>query len=614
MTQLRRAWVVAVVLALVLGAGHARGDSGPFDGEWRTTIGLVKLKQSGPDVTGTYGDSGQFTIKGKVEGKVLSYDFKEGQATGTARWTLADPPFSFEGNFQVKNGRAGAWNGWRPDASAAKGPEGNFAGLWLTSLGLMELSQDAGKVRGRFALRGNSTIEGAARGRELEFRYKVFNGGKGYFDLAPDGKGIAGAALDDGFSSWFAWTGRPAPEFARHVPLQAGKIVDGSTSGLLTYSIRAPEGYPGPAGKTWPTVVILHGSNMNGRDYVATIAAAWPDVARDFLLIGINGERPSNTGPDPKFNFHYVNAMGRSIHQGFPGTDRDSPALVAEALAELKGVYPVARYLVGGHSQGGFLTYWLLMNNPELIAGAFPISGGLMLQCAPEAFKNATLQQAQRTVPLAIVHGKNDPVVAPILGSTAAEAFRDAGWPAIRFFNPEQGGHMFALLPVNQAIRWLDDLASGDPARLVDSAEERLKAKDYHDATAALDRCAQGKPAAGKLAARAAKVRADIDAEAKPRADALLAQIKQGKPGWIDPFLDFRAEFQFAAAAAPVMAAFDDLRAKQDPPAQAALDAARTSFQQGKDDDGYKKYQEIVDQYPASSVYRTAKQSLAQRQ
>ncbi len=608
----RRRTPALIFLSLAIGATTAAA-AGPFDGEWRTTIGLVKLKQVGPNVTGTYGNAGQFAIKGKVDGKVFRYDFTEGNAQGTADWTLDEGGNSFHGQFEVKGGRKDEWNGWRRDPAALKGPEGKFAGLWMTTLGLMELTQDGAKVQGRFALRGDSTIEGKVKGRELDFSYKVFNGGKGWFDLSADGKTLSGGAQDDGFTSWFGWSGRPAPEFVRDVPLQAGKILDGSTKGLLTYTVRAPEGFPGPTGKTWPAVVILHGSNMNGRDYVATIASAWPDLARDFLLIGINGERPSNTGPDPKFNFSYVNYVGRSNRKGFPGTDRESPALVADALAELKGAYPIARFFVGGHSQGGFLAYSVLMNSPELIAGAFPMSCGLIFQAAPEAYDDEPLKKAQRAVPLAIIHGKTDPVVDPGMGSHAAGAFRDAGWPAIRFFNPDQGGHMFGLLPVNEAIRWLDDLASNDPDRLLRFAEARLGAKSYRDVTAALARYELCKPDGGKPDPRVAKLARAVDAEAKPKAAALLGRIRKNDTGWIDPFLDFRDDFQYAPASKPLLAAFDDLRKEQEAPAREAINAGNAAFRQNNQAEGYKKYQEVVDKYPASTSYRTAKQTLAQR-
>src|SRR6202011_6195528 len=134
--------------------------------------------------------------------------------------------------------------------------------------------------------------------------------------------------------------------------------------------------------------------NMNAKAYVSTIAAAWPDIARDYLLIGINGETPSNiagAGDEPAFDYTYVSYFARSTCKGSPGTDRESPALVAEALDDLREAYPVARYFVGGHSQGGFLTYSLLMNFPEMVAGAFPISAGVIFQCEPSAYGDEKL-------------------------------------------------------------------------------------------------------------------------------------------------------------------------------------------------------------------------------
>ena len=73
----------------------------------------------------------------------------------------------------------------------------------------------------------------------------------------------------------------------------------GPPRNLLTYSVRAPEGYKAGDSKRWPTIVILHGSNMNGKAYVDTIAAAWPDIARDYLILGINGEIPSDLAMTP---------------------------------------------------------------------------------------------------------------------------------------------------------------------------------------------------------------------------------------------------------------------------------------------------------------------------
>ena len=75
----------------------------------------------------------------------------------------------------------------------------------------------------------------------------------------------------------------------------------------------------------------------------------------------------------------------------------------------------------------------------------------------------------------------------------------------------------------------------------------------------------------------------------------------------------FRADFEFADAASGAMAAFNDLRARHDPPAAKLLGEARGLFQQGRRDDGLAKVKEIVEKYYGSSSYGLAKKWLAER-
>jgi predicted esterase len=605
--------ILACVACIVTAVATADEPGGTFQGEWRTTIGPVKLEQKGDTVTGTYGAGGQFPLKGNVKANMLTFEYEEGEAKGDGRFTLDPSGNAFTGGFQVRNGRGGPWDGWRRDPKAATDKLGTYAGLWLTDLGLMEITQDGAKVKGRYALRGTSTVEGKVTGRRLDFRFNSFREGQGWFDLAADGKTFAGASNADGFTGWFGWKGRLAPGFKPHVPLVAAKIVDGSTKSLLTYSVRAPEDYQPGSSRKWPTVLILHGSNMNGRSYVNTIASAWPDIARDFILLGINGETPSNISDDPRFNYSYVNYVGRSTFKGFPGTDRESPALVSDAMVELKKVYPISHFLVGGHSQGGFLTYSLLMNFPELIAGAFPISCGVIFQCEPDVYTDAMLRKGQRAVPLAIIHGKNDPAVGFSMGQYAATVFGEADWPAFRFFADDAGGHMFARLPVGPAIRWLESHASNDQMTLIDFAASQLSRKNYRDAIAALRR-ARTLNLNESQKRRAEELGRSIDAQASADAAKYLPLIREAKDGsWIDGFLAFRDDFEFADAAQDVMATFGALRASQLDPAKKAFGEARQSFQQGKQYEGYAKYREIVEKYYASPLYRSVKRWLAER-
>jgi predicted esterase len=129
-----------------------------------------------------------------------------------------------------------------------------------------------------------------------------------------------------------------------------------------------------------------------------------------------------------------------------------------------------------------------MMNFPESMAGAFSISCGVIFQCEPEVYYDETLRKGQRAVPLAIIHGKNDPAVGFSMGQYAATLFSESSWPAFRFFMDDTAGHMFARLPVGSAIRWLESHASNDPASLIDFATSQLEQKAYRDVIAALRR------------------------------------------------------------------------------------------------------------------------------
>ena len=105
-----------------------------------------------------------------------------------------------------------------------------------------------------------------------------------------------------------------------------------------------------------------------------------------------------------------------------------------------------------------------------------------------------------------------------------------------------------------------------------------------------------------------------IDAQASADAAKYLPLIRQAKDSsWIDGFLTFRDDFEFAGAAHDVMAAFAELRVRQLDPAKNVFGEARKLFQQGKQNEGYAKYREIVEKYYAFPLYRSVKRLLAER-
>ena len=92
--------------------------------------------------------------------------------------------------------------------------------------------------------------------------------------------------------------------------------------------------------------------------------------------------------------------------------------------------------------------------------------------------------------------------------------------------------------------------------------------------------------------------------------------IRNGEPGraWIDAFLAYRDDFEFAPAAREVMRAFDAVRAEHGGPARRALGVAGAAFGLGRRDEGFAKYQQIVDEHWAAPSYRNAKRLLAERE
>jgi hypothetical protein len=146
-----------------------------------------------------------------------------------------------------------------------------------------------------------------------------------------------------------------------------------------------------------------------------------------------------------------------------------------------------------------------------------------------------------------------------------------------------------------------------------------MKAKGgYRDAVAALNRARALKPdAAGDAAkARLDRLSREVDAKAAAGAKQFLPKIRDGQPQgktWIDAFLAYRDDFEFAPSAREVMQAFDAVRAEHNGPAKNALNEANAAFQQGRRDEGYAKYQEIVDRHYAASSYRNVKRWLTER-
>lgn len=592
-------------LAALLVLAHTTPAQAGFAGEWFTSRGVLTLEREGDAIRGSYGEGQSLT--GKVAGTELSFEASEGRVTLTGTLQLDRSGHRFTGRWRSSAGGSGDWRGWREDPAARKGRPAKLDGAWRTSWGLLELEQKGAELTGGYGAQGWSTVQGMVQGRHVELRYdSPFGQGTLAFDVDPDGKTALGSARSDR-GRWPLQLQR-LEDHARAPAPKPGVIVQGLARNRLTYCLRAPKGWQ----QGMPLLVILHGSNMGARPYVESVAAT--PVGERCVVVGIDGEQWQDWSrpDDPRHNYTYVNWMGRSTYQGYPNTHRESPALVAELLQDLREQLAPGRVFVGGHSQGGFLSWFFAMHFPELVDGVFPISCGLVIQCEPDVFADAALRAAQRRVAIAVVHGERDPNVPFRQGLGSWQSCVEQGFPMLRLFQ-NGSGHGFSSLPWQEAVAWLEAVTGDDAAALLSWADGRIDDGGYRDATAALLRLRQME-LRGAAAAKRKELAARIDSFGEFDAERFLAKVAAGEAGeWVDEFLAFRDQFEFADCAAKVMAAWAELRARHEGPANELFGEARRLFQQGKRDEGWGKYRQIVAECWASPLYRRVQGWLEER-
>jgi pimeloyl-ACP methyl ester carboxylesterase len=434
----------------------------------------------------------------------------------------------------------------------------SFDGEWMTSFGPMRLQQRGASVKGDYGFGSSGTIEGKVKNGVLEYSYRSDGGsGAGTWKLEEADDVLLGRygqnGKDEGF--WGAYRKKAVTP-----DLKPGEVVQGQTKAGLRFFARAPKAHS--SGKTWPAICMLHGSNMTSRAYVDTIVGTWPQLAEEFVVVGLDGERISE-GSKPgalAFNYTYINFGGPDV--GPAWANRQSPALVADSLEQLGKELPVTKWFLGGHSQGGFLTYCLVMYYPQLLAGAFPMSCNLLVQCEPDEFDDKA-HSAQHRLAVAVIHGRKDDVVDFDGGAYCHLRLLDGGFPRLRLFAPDNVGHQFAWLPVADAVHWLQQSTTDDDEALLAFAEARAGEKAWRDVGAALQRFDQKKPAAA-LQGRVDALQKVLAKVAEPPAKKIADAVSKDQSGkWADDFLAFRGEFATAAAAQPVLAAYDSLRQQQ---------------------------------------------------
>lgn len=569
-----------------------------WSGVWVTDIGVLELDQDGDMVSGKLNGTGQ--VDGTADGNdvTLTYQTQRGKSTATA--TLQSDNHSLKGTY----GRRSQLRGWRQQSNAESLPLSNFSGLWLTTSGTMRLQQDGSDVSGPYGAEGWASIEGSVKGGRLTCTWtRIKSRGSAWFEMTADGNRLFGATSGKSPSRWI---GIRIGDFDHHVQPQAGEIVKGHGDNGMLYHLRMPDGWK--EGQPVDVIVLLHGSNWTTAGMVHVVGKKWPDLGKKFAILGIQGQKWADWSDtdDLRFNYDYVSWVGKSTYRGFPYTDRASPYLVDKLLDELAEQYRFDRIFVGGHSQGGFLTYLMHMNFPEKLAGTFPVAGGLIFQAEPSAFDDDALISAQRDTPMVIVHGRRDRVVSYSTGEYIHKRFLAHNFAKVKMLAPNLG-HPFDFLPIGDAIDWLDVMSTKDSQKLLAFCQEKQDRREWRDLGAALQH-ARTIDAGQEFAA----IQQAFEDAARADTDRLLTAIQANEDNaWVDDFLEWRQSFSLSEAGRAVQAEYAKLQAQHLPKAKELYAEARKAFRNRDRETGMTKYREIVEKYYASPRFQSLRDVLA---
>ena len=197
------------------------------------------------------------------------------------------------------------------------------------------------------------------------------------------------------------------------------------------------------------SVIWLHGLGANGHDFEPVVKElALPnELAIRFVF-------PHAPSIPVTVNGGYVMPAWYDIleMQIERKVDKEQLMKSAAAVAELvereieRGVKS-ERIVIAGFSQGGAVAYQLALSYPKTLAGMF----GLSTYFATHDIIEPSAEN--KTLPILICHGTNDPVVPEALGRHSCAALKSMGYePEYRSYLME---HSVCMEEINDISNWL---------------------------------------------------------------------------------------------------------------------------------------------------------------
>jgi predicted esterase len=197
-------------------------------------------------------------------------------------------------------------------------------------------------------------------------------------------------------------------------------------STLQPYQVFVPAAYD--KSKTFPLVIALHGMGGDENSYFQAYAQGAFKVEAEkhgYLVACPKGRKPA------------------SMYIG------DAEKDVMDVLAEMRRDYNIDpdRIYLTGHSMGGYGTWSVAVNHPEVFAALAPVSGGA---------NNPAAMSKIAHIPQLVVHGDTDPTV-PVERSRVMVAAGKKLGAEIKYIEVPGGDHGSVVAPTfKDVFEWFD--------------------------------------------------------------------------------------------------------------------------------------------------------------
>ena len=130
-------WRVCLAWLFLIAPARA-AEVANFTGDWSATYGPLRLKQTGTHVVGSYDMNGTIgLVKGDVQGRRLTFTYREPNAAGEGWFELAEDGASFDGRWRPDGDTS--WSRWTGERSAVAAAAETFDGVWSSTYGPLRL-------------------------------------------------------------------------------------------------------------------------------------------------------------------------------------------------------------------------------------------------------------------------------------------------------------------------------------------------------------------------------------------------------------------------------------------------------------------------------------------